>query len=133
MTLTTASNLCAAKAITQDNRKHLALQVIKNKQTITEAAQKNNVSRKFIHQLKDTAIDAVDQSFEPKPENKEKVLFYLPIRKRWLMQFVLCLLLHCRASFRGVIKVLDDVFDYPISIGTLHNITQEAKEKAKAI
>jgi len=99
----------------------------------TAVANENNVSRKFVQKLKNKATNAVNQSFKPKPKEENKVLFYLPVTKMWLCQFILCLLLHCRANFRGIIKVLGDVFDYPISLGRIHNISQEAKQKAKAI
>lgn len=122
-----------AKLITHNDRKNIALKVISNKKTITDAANENNVSRKFVHGLKNTALNAVDQSFLPEIKNDDRVLFYLPITKKWLQQFILCLLLHCRCSFRGITKVLSDVFDYDISIGTIHNISNEATQKAKAI
>ena len=106
----------AAQLMNHEKRKHLALTVIKNKQSITHVADNNNVSRQFIHVLKDKAIASIDQAFKPKNVEEEKVLFYLPVTKLWLCQFILCLLLHCRSSFRCIMKVLNDVFDYQISI-----------------
>ena len=124
---------CQAKKINHEKRKDLALDVIKNKKTITDTAKENNVSRKFVYSIKDKAVDAVNQAFDPKSEKDDKVLFYLPVTKLWLCQLIMCLLLHCRASFRGVIKVFADMFDYEISIGTIHNISKDATQKAKGI
>jgi len=126
-------NSCPAKSFSPNDKKHLALKVVQNKQTITEAAQKNNVSRKFIHKLKDKAIGGIQQAFQENNSKEQKVLFYIPVTKLWLCQFILCLLLHCRSSFRGVMKVLDDAFDYSISIGTIHNISCKAMHTAKSI
>jgi hypothetical protein len=61
------------------------------------------------------------------------VLFYLPITKTWLWQLILGLILICHSSYRGVVELLRDVFDLPISIGTIHNRLQAAAQKATAI
>ncbi|MCX7125544.1 MAG: hypothetical protein NTU49_07335, partial [Gammaproteobacteria bacterium] len=122
-----------AKLITHNDRKNIALKVISNKKTITDAANENNVSRKFVHGLKNTALNAVDQSFLPEIKNDDQVLFNLPVTKTWVKQLTLSLMMHSRSSFRGITKVLSDVFDYEISIGTIHNISNEATQKAKSI
>ncbi len=97
---------CQAKKINHEKRKDLALDVIKNKKTIADAAKENNVSRKFVHSLKDKAVDAVNQAFDPKTATDENVLFNLPVTKSWLEQFSLSLTLNCRSSIRGIQKVL---------------------------
>jgi len=81
MESTNNSTSCAAQLLNHEKRKHLALTVIKNKHTITEVADNNNVSRKFIHGLKDKAIASINQCFEPKDPEEDKVLFYLPVTK----------------------------------------------------
>lgn len=123
----------STKAISHDARKNIALKVICHKKTITDAANDNNVSRKFVHRLKNQALDSIDQSFTQKIKNGDPVLFNLPVTKTWLQQFSLSLALNCRSSFRGISKVLNDVFDYDISIGTVHNISDAAVQKAKEI
>lgn len=65
--------------------------------------------------------------------NDDNVLFYLPVTKAWLCQFILVLVLNCRSCFRGVIKTLDDLFDYPISIGTIHHVVSDAIQKSSEI
>ena len=55
------SNSSAAKTINNEERKRLTLDLIKGKQSITYASKENNVSRKFLHTLKNKALDAVDE------------------------------------------------------------------------
>ncbi len=124
---------CQAKKINHEKRKDLALDVIKNKKTIADAAKENNVSRKFVHSLKDKAVDAVNQAFDPKTATDENVLFNLPVTKSWLEQFSLSLTLNCRSSIRGIQKVLMDLFDHPLSFGTIQNQINDSKPKAKMI
>ena len=65
---------------------------------VTDLARQNEVSRKFIYQQKEQALQ---ESFTPSAPD-EKVLFYLPVTKKWLYGVVLGLLLTCRSSFRGI-------------------------------
>jgi len=112
MTITKTS--CAAKNINFVNRKAIALQVITNNQKITEIAKTNQVSRNFVYAQKNKAIQGIDNAFLAANDND--VLFYLPVTKKWIISFVLCLILHCRASYRGIHKLFADAFDYDISI-----------------
>ena len=73
-----------------------------------------------------------DPAFAPTPKPDE-VLFYLPVTKAWLRQLVLALVLICHSPDRGVVELLRDLFDYPISLGTVHNIVHSAVEPARAI
>ena len=82
-------------------KKTIALQVMRQKQTISNIAKENQVSRKFIYKQKNKAAQAIDDVFKEPEAEKEKVIFYLPVTKSWLIQLVLCLLLRCRCSFRG--------------------------------
>jgi hypothetical protein len=53
------------------------------------------------------------------------------VTESWLQQLTLGLTLICHSSLRGVVELLRDLFDYPISLGTAHNILQEAVERAR--
>ena len=64
---------------------------------VTDLARQNEVSRKFIYQQKEQAQQALQESFTPSAPD-EKVLFYLPVTKKWLYGVVLGLLLTCRSS-----------------------------------
>ena len=61
----------------------------------------------------------------------ERVLFYLPVTKAWLRQLILALTLICHSSLRGVVELLRDLFDYPLSVGTVHNVLQSAVGQAR--
>ena len=73
-----------------------------------------------------------DVVFSP-PINEQEVLFYLPVTQTWLLQLILALILICHCSYRGVVELLRDVFNFPISVGTIHNRLQAAAEQAAAI
>ena len=75
---------------------------------------------------------ALGHAFDPDP-TPEEVLFYLPVTKSWIRQLVLALVLICHSSFRGVVELLGDVFDYPISLGTVHNIVHSVVAQAQRI
>lgn len=101
--------------------------------SVTEISNSKNVSRKFTYKQKEIAEKALDKAFNTVRED-DAVLFYLPITKKWIRQFVLALILICHSSFRGVIEILDSLFDYrDISLGTIHNIVMEATQKAAMI
>jgi hypothetical protein len=106
--------------------------VLAKKHPVTRIAERNNVSRKFLYHQAAKANAALDKAFEDKTEPDE-VLFYLPVTKSWLCQFVLALVLICRSSIRGVVELLRDLFQIKISVGTVHNITRASVEKARAI
>ena len=57
----------------------------------------------------------------------------MPITKIWLFQLILALILICHCSYRGVVELLRDVFDLPISVRTIHNRLQSAADKATGI
>jgi hypothetical protein len=116
---------CPAKSLTPDQRQDLALQALAGTQPIAHLAAENHVSRKFVYQQADQADHALHQAFHPAPQD-QRVLFYLPVTSAWLRQLVLALVLLCHSSYRGVIELLRDLFDYSISVGTVHNIVNDA-------
>jgi len=123
---TNAAQLCP------DDRKRLSVQVLARTKPVTALAATNGVSRKFLYNNAAKAESALDKVFNPIPEDEE-VLFYLPITKKWIRHFIQELILVCHSSFRGAIELLRDMFNYEISIGTIHNVIQEAIKKARHI
>ncbi len=119
--------------MTDLQKKHVALQVINKKAPVTEIAKSHNVSRQFVYSQKDKAMAAVDQAFNKKDNDDEKILFHLPVTKSWIDQLVLCLMLHGRTSFRDITKVVKDVLDLDISVGRIRNIAKNAKQLAISI
>ena len=121
-----------AQRLLPQERLGLAVQVLAGAQTVSDLAREHEVSRKFLYQQADTAVDALTRAFSP-DRKSEDVLFYLPVTKAWLRQLVLALVLICHSSVRGVVELLQDVFDYRLSLGTVHNIVHGAVTPAQAI
>ena len=118
---TTVPVSCPAKQLAPQQRQGLAIQVLAGTETVSELARQHEVSRKFLYQQVHTAEKALSAAFalSSRPDD---VLFYLPVTKAWLRQLVLALVLICHSSYRGVVELLRDLFDYRISLGTVHNI-----------
>jgi hypothetical protein len=123
---------CPAHRLTPAQRRQLALDAFAG-QPISFLAQQHQVSRKFVYQQLDIAHDALEQAFAPVPDETEKVLFYLPVTRSWIRQLVLALVLICHCSLRGVVELLADLFAYPMSLGTAHNIVHQAVLTARAV
>jgi hypothetical protein len=113
-------------------RQKIVLRVLTRQEPISGIADEEGVSRKFLYKQGHIAQNALTLAFE-KPKKNEDVLFYLPVRQKWLSQLILGLILICHCSYRGVVELLRDLFDYPISIGTIKNRVGEAVQKAKKI
>jgi len=113
-------------------RKTLAIEVLAKTEPISHIAVQQQVSRKFLYQQGQKANEALDATFSSATDEPE-VLFYLPITKTWLWQLILALILICHCSYRGVVELLRDLFDLPMSVGTIQNRLQSAAKKASAI
>jgi len=125
---------CWAVQMGCSQRRNLSVQAIRRTEPVTSLAQQHQVSRKFVYQQLAKATTAIDQAFQPADPKDQKVLFYLPITKDWIHQFVLSSILICRSSFRGVLDILDAMFDYhDMSLGTVHNIVQQAVVSARMV
>jgi hypothetical protein len=130
ITTNSSQVLNSASTLLAQKRKHLAIEAIAGTATITELAQNANTSRKFIYAQKKKAEIALNKVFVEEKSEQEKVLFYLPITKAWLIQLVIALILICRSSYQGVIELLRDLFDSSISKGSIHNIMGGVLDKA---
>lgn len=122
---TSGTPCCAAHGLDPAQRQHLAIQALAGSVSITDLAEQYHVSRKFVYQQAVIAGQALRRAFDP-PAKDADVLFYLPVTKAWLRQLVLALVLVCRSSYRGVVELLRDLFDYHISLGMVHNIVHSA-------
>ena len=121
-----------AQRLLAQERQELAVQVLAGAQPVSDLAREHEVSRKFLYRQAHTAQAALTQAFDPEPTT-EKVLFHLPVTKAWLRQLVLALVLIGHSPYRAVVELLRDVFDWRISLGTVHNIVTSAVEPARAI
>ena len=123
---------CAAKAMGPEQRRDMATRVLGGKESASQAARENQVSRKFVGQQTAKAKQALDETFAPPGDAPEKILFYLPVTKSWIRQATLGLALTCRGSERGISQFFDDHLNYHMVSGTVHNILTDAVSKARA-
>jgi hypothetical protein len=123
---------CPATRLRPQQRQDLAIQALAGTETVSALAQQHQVSRKFLYQQIHIAEAALNQAFASS-STRDDVLFYLPVTKSWLQQLVLGLVLTCHSSTRGVVELLRDVFDFRISLGTVHNIVHSAVAQAQKI
>jgi hypothetical protein len=124
-------SISAAK-LPPEQRKNLAINVLAKAEPISHIASKHGISRKFLYQQAAKAMNALDEAFQHKAKDQD-VLFYLPVTKAWLRQFIIALLLNCHSSYRGVMASLQDLLDVKLSIGTIHNTAHSVVGKAKEI
>lgn len=128
--LSAPSSPCPAKALQPPQRQQLAVQALAGAQPISHLAQQHHVSRKFVYQQADKADHALQHTFAPTPTD-DTVLFHLPVTKAWLQQLTLGLVLICHSSYRGVLELFRDLFDYPVSLGTVHDLLHKAVRGAQ--
>jgi hypothetical protein len=124
--------LSVAASLLPNIRQDIGIQVLARSQPISHLAATHQVSRKFIYQQGDKAQQALDESFAPTQADDE-ILFHLPVTKSWLYQLILGLVLICHSSYRGVVELFRDLFDTPISIGTVHNRLESSAATAAEI
>jgi hypothetical protein len=124
----------AAYSLNSIKRQEIGIQAIGGYTPISHVADRYGVSRKFVYRQKEKALSGIAQAFDkPISDKGEKVLFYIPVTKKWLMQVLLALIFICRASYQGVMEFFRDILDYDISKGNVHNIVYEHLQKVKKI
>jgi hypothetical protein len=123
-------NGCPAKTLGPCQRLHVGIQALAGNRTITGLAEEHDVSRKFVYQQAAIAEAALDEAFAPAAAGDE-VLFHLPVTKNWLRQVTLGLTLICHSSYRGVFEFCRDLLRVHLPPGTVHNIMQDAVDKAR--
>jgi hypothetical protein len=128
---TPADHTTAARLLSPPQRQHLALHALAGTRPIAQLAHDHDVSRKFVYQQAAKAEHALDSAFTPPDPDADHVLFHLPVTKAWLQQLTLALVLICHSSYRGVVELCRDLFDYPLSVGTVHNFIHRAVASAR--
>jgi hypothetical protein len=89
---------------------------------VSQIAQDHQVSRQFVYKQLHHAQGALEGAFATPPDDPPQPLFWLPVSRPWLRQLVPA----CHSSLRGVGELLADLFDYPLSVGTVHNVRRQA-------
>lgn len=120
-----------AQQLSPAERQQLALDALGGTAAITDLAAQAQVSRKFVYQQASCARTALQQAFAPPKAAAEPVLFWLPVTRAWLEQFILAMVLIGHSSYRGVQELLRDVFDYPVALGTIGNVLARALPAAR--
>lgn len=122
-----------AQTLGPDQRKDLSIQVLVGCESVSELSRRHEVSRKFLYRQAGQAEQALAEAFAVE-DDEERVLYQLPVTKRWMNQFVLALALEGHSSFRGISQIAEDVLDYhDLSVGTVYNILHQASEQARAV
>ena len=125
--------LCAAHSLNSTQRQGIAIKAVSGNAPISHVANTHGTGRKFVYKQKEKALNGISKAFENHPDGDKKVLFFLPITKAWIWQFILALVLIARAPYQGVIEILRNLFDYAISKGSIHTVVYTALEKSKEI
>ncbi len=101
-------------------------------QTKTAIANREGVSRKFLYKQQQKGNEALELGFNKAKEDSD-ILYWIPVTKNWIFQVILALIFICHSSYRGVVEFLRDIFDYPISVATVHNRVQSVVSEAQKI
>jgi hypothetical protein len=124
---------CPAKTLGPSQRQGLAVAALAGLQPISVLAAEHQVSRKFVYHAAGHADHALRLAFGPGRAARDgRALFHLPVTKPWLRQLVLALVLIGHCPLRGVVELLRDLFDYPLSLGSVHSIVRSAVAAAAA-
>ena len=134
-------NSSVAANLKPEQRKKLFIEMQSSPQTVTAIAlravakpiaNREGVSRKFLYQQQQKGNEALEKGFN-KPKEESDILYWIPVTKNWIFQVILALIFICHSSYRGVVEFLRDLFDYPISVATVHNRVNSVVEKAQEI
>lgn len=126
-----ANPVWAASLLDAEGRKDLAVRVLARAETVTQMAAENGVSRKFLYQQAAKASDALDTVFEPADE--EGVLTTITVTREWIHRAILSLALICHSSYRGAVEFLEGMVGVSVSVGTIHNVIQDAAHRAREL
>lgn len=122
-----------AQTLDSIQRQGIALDVMAHKASVTQIADCHSVSRKFVYQQKEIALNGITEAFHASSSEDPTILFHLPVTKEWIKQFTLSLILIGHSSYQGVVELFRDLFDYDVSKGNIHNIVYDALTQAAQI
>jgi hypothetical protein len=125
------TGFCPARAMGPTQRQDLARQALAKTAPISRLAAEHSVSRKFVSRQRDRADEAIHDAFFEEESPAERVLFHLPVTKDWIEQLILGLTLICHSSIRGFGELCRDLFNYPVSVGKIHEVLRRATTQAR--
>src|SRR5229473_6777646 len=104
------SACAAAVKLAANERKMIALRALAGTEPVSALAARHGVSRPLVYRQMHKASAALDEIFSTEQtDDQNKVLFSLPVTKRWLEQATLGLTMIAHASMRGVVEFMHDV------------------------
>jgi len=108
-------SVCAAPLkLATNERKVMAIRALAGAEPISALAARHGVSRPLVYRQMHKASAALDDLFSPaQTDDQNKVLFSLPVTKRWLEQVTLALTMIGHASMRGVMEFMNDYMNVP--------------------
>ena len=80
---------------------------------ISNIAEHHKVARNTVYSQKRTAIKAINDAFA----DEGKTVKSFPLTKAFISQIIVALYLVCKASYRDIIQLFKDCFDYSVSLG----------------
>ncbi len=125
-------NSSVAASLKPEARKQLFIEMQSSLQTVTAIAKREGVSRSFLYKQQQKGNQALELGFNQQKDESD-ILYWIPVTKNWIFQLILGLIFICHSSYRGVVEFLRDLFDYPISVATVHNRVNSVVEKAQKI
>ena len=125
-------NSSVAASLKPEKRKQLFIEMQSSTRKITAISKREGVSRSFLYKQQQKGNQALELGFNQRKDESD-ILYWIPVTKNWIFQVILGLIFICHSSYRGVVEFLRDLFDYPISVGTVHNRVNSVVEKAQKI
>jgi hypothetical protein len=110
----------------------LAIDALAGLKPVLRLASDHDVSPKFVYRQAAKAKEALHLTFQPQADD-DTVLFDYPVTKNRIRQVVVALLLVTHGSLYDVQDFFRDVWNYHISIGTIHNIAAAAVLQARQV
>ena len=112
-------------------KKSLSVEAVRST-NITKTANDYNTTRKTVYHYKDKALNAINNAFSTQSHD-DKVLYHLPITKDYIKMTIVSLHGIAKVSERDIQSVIECLFDYSISTGTINGVLNDISLKARAI
>lgn len=119
-----------ASLMSPDDRKQFAVRALDNG-NVSALAAETGVSRKFGHEVKNTANRALDDAFRQK-NGYGKAVRTVDVTQEFIIMAVVLLCMVGKCPFSAVIQIVKLLFGYHLCKGTIHNILCEAIARAKS-
>ena len=118
------------RSMSSAEKQRIGQQAASKQNTLAELARQHHTSRQFIRRQKNKAQSAIDAAFHT---NQHDVLFMLPVTMDWIKQLVIALMLLAHSSYRHIKMLVNDLFDFNLSVGKIHSIYIDAMRQAQCI